>query len=1597
MLRELQREPSVCQQTAALLWKNLLIKWRMKKQTLQECLFSLLCIPLFFLLSIPVTWEHSESSPVILGRLDDFNATDFVVGYTPVTPTTRQIMGKVKEESFLHGIRTEEFEDEKAMYQAWLSNHSLIGVVFKDSFSYVIRYNIYDITVPNDHITMAGYCINVSEYCSGTKYWLKGFTSLQASIDAVIIQVTTNHSVWEEMKSIVVEHMKSASFREMQKVFLMIVLIIIITPFSPLMYFMSIYLTREKRNFKEVMKMMGLHDFAFWLSWGLLYTVFIFIISNVLTILIYTGLFTESSYFVILLLFFFYGISSMCFSFMLSSLLRKPRLTAITGFFLTLLLGAISLILVILHVPRSLQWILSLFCPFAFVTGITQVFHLEMNMKGALFSELMEDAYPVFMTYIILVLDAVLYMLLAVYFDKVLPNKYGVRLPFLFFLKSSYWRSNRRYSDDIITKKEGTDHPVFGDCVEPVPSEFHGKEAIRINNIKKTYTEDKKVEALRGLLFDVYEGQITAILGHSGAGKTTLLNILSGLSAPTDGSVEMYGYRLSRMENVAEIRKIIGVCPQFDIKFDALTVKENLRVFAKIKGIPPKEVENEVKNILTMLEINNIQDSQASSLSGGQKRKLTFAIAVLGDPQILLLDEPSSGLDPCSRYYLWTVLKERKAGRVILLSTQFMDEADILADRKAVISNGRLKCIGTSLYLKRKWGIGYHLSMQVSTACDTDRMTSLVQQYIPDAKLSGQNKEELIYTLPFENVDAFPDLFCALDSLGQEIIHYGVSMGTLDHVFLKLEGEAEIDQEDYGVFRPEQADEERDDCALSEMEQSLLSLSEIGKVTIRGTALWRQQVCAIARVRFLNLKHESKTFRSIALLLVIFIIPMVLNTSILNTMHLMFNWELTPSLYFLRPGENPYKHYTSLLVHNDTGRNIGNLMHSLKSQGIRTDVINGKNFTNDYLYNGALKISLEDKRYRFTIASNIRTINGIPVLVNVISNGLLEILNSTRRIRIWNNPFQRDEYQDFWLYLLLIYILFMAFSSGLPPHFAMSSIQDYKIKSRSLLRLSGLFSSAYWFGQALVDVPLYWLLLYSMIGIIFAFCYHVTLPPAAALLLVVFILIYGLVVVLLMYVISFIFRKGQRNPDCWSFVLVMITIILHIIIHIFDPFSQYPQHVVSAFIPVYALLGFLNFAALSTVHCIIFIFLLRCLEMKYGKKMMTKDPIFRILRRKDKVLQNPEDPVGEDEDVQAERECVRNTIAAETNEEKPIILASSLRKEYKDMKASSIFKKKKKAATKNISFCVKKGEVFGLLGPNGAGKSTSVYMLTGDTMPTAGQVLIRENDTNDGSSGFLGYCAQSNTLWPNITVKEHLEIYAAVRGLKKEDADVAIKRIVNALELKEHLQKAAKKLSTGITRKVCFALSMLGNPTVVFLDEPSTGLDPKGQQQVWRAIRAAFKNKERGAILTTHYMEEAEAVCDRVAIMVSGKFRAIGSIQHLKKKFGKGYLLEMKIKESQPMDPIHQEILQIFPGAARQERFPSLLVYKIPMENVSSLAPAFRMLQEAKRRFHIEEYSFSQSTLQQVFLELTKEQEREDFDMALDTTFDWKQLQQEDT
>ncbi|NXK49651.1 ABCA5 protein, partial [Chauna torquata] len=781
--------------------------------------------------------------------------------------------------------------------------------------------------------------------------------------------------------------------------------------------------------------------------------------------------------------------------------------------------------------------------------------------------------------------------------------------------------------------------------------------------------------------------------------------------------------------------------------------------------------------------------------------------------------------------------------------------------------------------------------------------------------------------------------------------------------------------------------------------------------------------------------------------LLLFLIFLVVQILLFLTHHYIKNSiapiKLSPDLYLLKPGEEYHKYRSRLLLQNSTDADIDDIVHSLGSLNVLLEMFNDSDYVSAAPHSAGLNVfDLESRQnYVFTIVFNSTMVHSVPVLMNIVSNLLLRTLNVTESIQIWSNPFIQDLPDT--VFKLEIYfeaVLLGIIVTGMPPYFAMENAENHKIKAYTQLKIAGLYPSAYWMGQAVVDLPLFFSILVLMIGSLFAFHYGIYFYVGKFMAVLFCLIGYVPSVVLFTYVVSFTFKKVQNTKEFWSFIFSVAALLCTVVTEVaffldFDTITTTLHYVFSIFIPIYPLIGCLIFIKHVFLHyqvswtdkgkneeyynpwdrllvaviapylqCVLWLFLLRCFEVKSGGRTIREDPFFRKCFTKVKTWKLPDGPrdENEDEDVKEERLRVKEALSSSGGEEMPAILVSSLHKEYDERKEFLLGRRIKKVATKHVSLCVRKGEILGLLGPNGAGKSTLISMLVGEVEPTSGQVLMGDysgGNNEDDSVKFVGYCPQTNPLWPDITLQEHFEIYGAIKGMSQTDVKEVIKRISSALDLKDHLQKTTKKLGVGLKRKLCFALSMLGSPRVTLLDEPSTGMDPKAKQHMWRAIRAAFKNKERAAILTTHYMEEADAVCDRVAILVAGQLRCIGTVQHLKSKFGRGYFLEMKLKETadeQQVEYLQRQILHIFPNANRQESFASILAYKIPREDVQSLSHSFSKLEEVKHAFNIEEYSFSQATLEQVFVELAKEQEEEDSSFGtLNSTLWWERTQED--
>ncbi|XP_054482798.1 phospholipid-transporting ATPase ABCA1-like, partial [Anoplopoma fimbria] len=237
----------------------------------------------------------------------------------------------------------------------------------------------------------------------------------------------------------------------------------------------------------------------------------------------------------------------------------------------------------------------------------------------------------------------------------------------------------------------------------------------------------------------------------------------------------------------------------------------------------------------------------------------------------------------------------------------------------------------------------------------------------------------------------------------------------------------------------------------------------------------------------------------------------------------------------------------------------------------------------------------------------------------------------------------------------------------------------------------------------------------------------------------------------------------------------------------------------------------------------------------------------------------------------------------------------------------------------------------------------------------------------------MGYCPQFDSINELLTGREHLELYAVLRGVPEEQVCDVAEWGIRKLGLMKYAEKRAGSYSGGNMRKLSTAMSLIGAPPVVFLDEPTTGMDPKARRALWNCIHSIIK-EGRSVVLTSHSMEECEALCTRMAIMVNGRFRCLGSVQHLKNRFGDGYTIILRVGgPDADLLPVMKFIESELSGSTLKEKHRNMLQYQLP-SSLTSLTHIFSILAKNKDLLRIEDYSVTQTTLDQVFVNFAKDQ-----------------------
>ena len=288
-------------------------------------------------------------------------------------------------------------------------------------------------------------------------------------------------------------------------------------------------------------------------------------------------------------------------------------------------------------------------------------------------------------------------------------------------------------------------------------------------------------------------------------------------------------------------------------------------------------------------------------------------------------------------------------------------------------------------------------------------------------------------------------------------------------------------------------------------------------------------------------------------------------------------------------------------------------------------------------------------------------------------------------------------------------------------------------------------------------------------------------------------------------------------------------------------------------------------------------------------------------------------------------------------------------------------------AVDNLDLKIKKGEVFGFLGPNGAGKTTSISMMVGLLRPSSGNVLINGKEVANTDKRTIGICPQELVLWENLTCYESLKLMGDMYEVPKDILDQRIENLLKDLFLTDKANTVVSNLSGGMKRRLNLALAVIHEPEIVLLDEPSEGLDPQSRRVLWNYILSMRDNDGKTVILTTHLMDEADRLSDRVAIIDHGQLLKLDTPKNLKKEVGEGDIVELTLSNKNSNAEVikHLESLDDIVSVVELEGKINLRAFNA----VGKLPKIIGALEESN--INIDDLAIRQNTLEDVFIELT--------------------------
>ncbi|XP_024027117.1 ABC transporter A family member 1 [Morus notabilis] len=1406
----------------------------------------------------------------------------------------------------------------------------------------------------------------------------------------------------------------------------------------PISRLISYTVFEKEQKIKEGLYMMGLKDGIFYLSWFISYASQFAISSAIIVVCTMDNLFKYSDKSLVFTYFFLFGLSAITLAFVISTFFSRAKTAVAVG---TLsFLGAFFPYYSVddQAVSMIVKVLASLLSPTAFALGSITFADYERAHVGLRWTNIWRASSGVNFSVCLLMMlvDTLLYCAIGLYLDKVLPRENGIRYPWNFIFTKCFWKKksidNYHTSTQVNINQKDSEKKknFFGKdsskpAVEAISLDMKQQEldgrCIQVRNLHKIYSTRKgKCCAVNSLQLTLYENQILALLGHNGAGKSTTISMLVGLVSPTSGDALVFGKNI--ITHMDEIRKGLGVCPQNDILFPELTVREHLEIFAILKGVKEDVLERVVSYMVDQVGLADKSSTLVKALSGGMKRKLSLGIALIGDSKVIILDEPTSGMDPYSMRLTWQLINKIKKGRIILLTTHSMDEADELGDRIAIMANGSLKCCGSSLFLKHQYGVGYTLTL-VKSAPTASVAADIVYRHIPSAMCVSEVGTEISFKLPLASSFSFESMFREIEMCMKRsgsksktnddeekdpaiIESYGISVTTLEEVFLRVAG-CEYDESE--------CLEQRSSLHLPGPVTSHVSLDPapknlwhsdklfvnckyilgficavVGKACglifatvlsfINFLSMQCCSCCIISRSTFcqhckaliikraISARRDRKTIVFQLLIPAVFLLIGLLFLKLKphpDQRPLTFTTAHFNPLLTGEGGGGPIPFDLSWPIAKEVAQHIkGGWIQIFKPTGYKfpdsekalTDAIEAAGPTlgpvllsmSEYLMSsfnesyqsryGAIVMDdqSDDGSLGYTVLHNSSCQHAAPTFINLMNAAILRLAthNTNMTIQTRNHPLPMTKSQHLQRHDLDAFsaavIASIAFSF-VPASFAVSIVKEREVKAKHQQLISGVSILAYWASTYIWDF-ISFLFSFSFAIILFnIFGLDQFIGNGRFLPTVIMFLEYGLAAASSTYCLTFFFSDhtmAQNVVLLVNFFTGLILMIISLIMGLIKTTASANSFLKNFFrlSPGFCFAdGLASLALLRQgvkdkssdeafdwnvtgasicylgVECICYFLLTLGLEIFPSHKLSLatlKEWSLKIFHwggsssYLEPLLGSPSEAVALDFDEDIDVRTERNRVLS-GSVENAIIYLHNLRKVYPGDKNRG-----RKVAVHSLTFSVQEGECFGFLGTNGAGKTTTLSMLSGEESPTDGTAYIFGRDIGSNPKAVrrhIGFCPQFDALLEYLTVQEHLELYARIKGVPDYQIDYVVMEKLEEFDLLKHANKPSFSLSGGNKRKLSVAIAMIGDPPIVILDEPSTGMDPIAKRFMWEVIsRISTRRGKTAVILTTHSMDEAQALCTRIGIMVGGRLRCIGSPQHLKTRFGNHLELEIK-------------------------------------------------------------------------------------------------------